>query len=61
MSYFYGATSISDAYLVALIIPTVISDFVGNAISTGFIPMYNKVGYESSTKQADKFMNNLIN
>ncbi|MDN6268360.1 MAG: murein biosynthesis integral membrane protein MurJ [Tetragenococcus koreensis] len=61
LSYFYGATSISDAYLVALIIPTVISDFVGNAISTGFIPMYNKVEYESSTKQADKFMNNLIN
>ncbi|WP_440898003.1 murein biosynthesis integral membrane protein MurJ [Amphibacillus sp. Q70] len=61
LSYFYGATSVSDAYLIALIIPTVIFTFVGNAISTGYIPMYNKIAFEFDKNKANTYTNNLIN
>lgn len=37
LSYFYGASSISDAYLISLTIPLVIFSFIGIGISTGYI------------------------
>ena len=36
----YGASMYSDAYLVAMNIPTVIFTSIGGALSTTFIPMY---------------------
>ena len=61
LSYFYGTSSISDAYLIALIIPTVFFDFLGVAIATGFIPMYNTIEKEQGLKKADNYTSNLIN
>lgn len=37
LSYFYGASNISDAYLISLTIPLVIFSFIGIGISTGYI------------------------
>lgn len=61
LAYFYGASSISDAYIIALTIPTVIFSFFGNAISTGYIPIYNRISKNSSIHEADLYTNNLIN
>ncbi|SDN09026.1 putative peptidoglycan lipid II flippase [Fictibacillus solisalsi] len=61
LSYFYGASNISDAYLIALTIPSVIFSFIGTGIATGYIPMYSKIeGMEGSLK-SDKYTNNLVN
>lgn len=60
LSYYYGTSEISDAYLTALIIPTVIFTFIGAALSTSFIPIYNEILKKESLKSANKFMNNLI-
>ena len=43
LANYYGTTNISDAYLIALSIPTLLYYFVGNAISTAYLPIYNKV------------------
>lgn len=61
LSYFYGASEVSDAYLVSLTIPTVIFAFIGTAISTGYIPMYSRIEKNNGSRAAARFTNNLIN
>lgn len=61
LSYFYGASGISDAYLISLTIPNTIVSFIGIGISTCFIPMYSNIEKEAGCDSADKFINNLIN
>ncbi len=61
LSYFYGASNISDIYLISLAIPTAIFGFIASGISTGYIPMYSKIEEEHGVKESDKYTNNLIN
>ncbi len=59
LSYFYGASDITDAYLVSLAIPTVIFSIIGNGIGTGFIPMFSRIKFEQGSEEAVRFTNNL--
>lgn len=61
LSYFYGASNISDAYLISLSIPMVIFNIVGIGISTGYIPMYSKIQKEYGEKEGNRYTNNLVN
>ncbi|WP_077369203.1 murein biosynthesis integral membrane protein MurJ [Anaerosalibacter sp. Marseille-P3206] len=61
LSYFYGASNISDAYLISLSIPGVIFTFVGIAILTGYIPIYSEIENNYGTGESHKYTNNLIN
>lgn len=61
LAYFYGASSVSDAYLISLTIPGVIFSFIGTGISTGFIPIYTDILNNKSEKEANIYMNNIIN
>ena len=61
LSYFYGASSITDSYLVSLTIPGVIFSFIGAGIGTGFIPMYSRIKHKQGSDSARIFTNNLIN
>lgn len=60
LSYFYGASIISDAYIIAITIPTVIFAFIGQAITTNFIPMYSKIENYEGEKKAKEFINELM-
>jgi putative peptidoglycan lipid II flippase len=61
LSYFYGASNISDAYLISLTIPGVIFGFIGVGITTGYIPMYSKIENSNGIKEANRYTNNLVN
>lgn len=61
LSYYYGTSGVSDAYIVALTIPTVIFAFIGVALNTTYIPMFNKIEQEDGTDSAIRFTNNLVN
>ncbi|MGO1368552.1 murein biosynthesis integral membrane protein MurJ [Senegalia sp. (in: firmicutes)] len=61
LSYFYGASSISDAYLISLTIPLTIFLFIGTGISTSYIPLFSDIEKEFGQIQANRFTNNLIN
>mgnify|MGYP000866754191 CR=1 FL=1 len=61
LAYFYGASSISDAYLISLTIPSAIFGFIGAGITTGYIPMYSKIEKEYGVKEGNKYTNNLVN
>ncbi len=61
LSYFFGASSISDAYLVSMTIPSVIFGFVGSGIMTAYIPMQSRVLDEEGDLEASKFTSNFTN
>lgn len=61
LSYFYGASNISDAYLIALTIPTVIFAFIGAGLFISYIPLYSHITQEKGVQLADRFTNNIIN
>ncbi|KAB3529701.1 murein biosynthesis integral membrane protein MurJ [Alkaliphilus serpentinus] len=60
LSYFYGASNISDVYLIAYTIPGIIFSFIGTGIATSFIPLYSDIDRRNGTRRADLFTNNLI-
>lgn len=61
LSYFYGTSVISDAYIISITIPSVLFGFVVAGLLAGFIPMYNQVEKEKGRLSADLFTNNVIN
>ncbi len=61
LANYFGTSNISDAYLIAASVPTLIFYFIGHSISTAYIPMYNKVKAEKGEKSAQKYSNNLLN
>lgn len=60
ISYYYGASSISDAYFIALTIPVVIFSVIGNSITAGYIPLYNNIVKEKDEKESKRFTSVLI-
>lgn len=61
LAYYYGASNISDAYLISLTIPGVIFSFVSVALVTGFIPLYTSILNEQGIVDGNKFTSNIIN
>ncbi|MGO4928341.1 murein biosynthesis integral membrane protein MurJ [Fundicoccus sp. Sow4_F4] len=60
LAYYYGASSISDSYIIAFTIPGVVFAFVGSGISNAYIPMYTKLETEIGVSKADDYTNNLV-
>lgn len=61
LSYFYGATNISDAYLISKTIPGSIFSFIAAGLTAGYVPMYTRISQEKGSQEADHFTNNLVN
>lgn len=61
LSYFYGASYISDAYLISVTIPGSVLGFIGIGIATNYIPLYSSIQKKESTQIADRFTNNVVN
>lgn len=61
LSYFYGASNISDVYLISLTIPTILFAVIGKGISAGYIPLYTRIENKESTETANQFTNNVVN
>lgn len=57
----HGASVISDAYITAVNIPTVIFAIIGAALSTTFIPLYLEIEQKKGKECALKFSNNIFN
>lgn len=61
LAHYYGASNISDAYLIALAIPNVLFVIIGRSVSTAFIPIYTKIENKNGRIKADAFTSNLTN
>lgn len=61
LAYFYGTSSISDAYLISITIPSVIFGFIAAGLVAGYIPMYSKIIHDDGEIVANRFTSNLVN
>ena len=61
LAYFFGASSLTDAYIVAFSIPTVIFGIIGLGIMNGYIPIYNQIKEISGNEMSKKFTINFSN
>lgn len=61
LAHFYGASNVSDAYIIALTIPTTFFVLIGRGVATSYIPIYTSIEKNSNIEEADRFTGNLIN
>ena len=61
LAYFFGASALTDAYIVAFSIPTIIFGIIGSGLLNGYIPIYNQIKENSNELMAKKFTNNFTN
>ncbi|WP_062108631.1 murein biosynthesis integral membrane protein MurJ [Bacillus niameyensis] len=61
LSFYYGASEISDAYFISITISGTVFSFIGVAISTSFIPMYSNISSQKNNTLADRFTSNVLN
>lgn len=59
LAYYFGTSSVTDAYMIAASVPTAVFYFVGNSISTAFLPMYNQIRRRNGEGKALDYTNNL--
>ncbi|SCH61612.1 murein biosynthesis integral membrane protein MurJ [Romboutsia sp. 1001713B170207_170306_H8] len=57
----YGASSTSDAFLVAMNIPAVIFTAIGTSLGTAFIPLFCEVNSSKGDRESIKYTNNIFN
>lgn len=55
----YGTSAVSDAYLMAVSVPTLIFYFIGHSLSTAYLPMFNQVRQKNGQQKALDYSNNL--
>ena len=60
LANYFGTSNVSDAYLIASSVPTLLFYFIGHALSTSFLPMYNKIKQEKGESAANRYTNNLM-
>lgn len=60
LSNFFGASFITDAFLISLVIPSVLFSLVGAGISTSYIPVYENIKAKYGENGANKFTNDLL-
>ena len=60
LANYFGTSNVSDAYLIAVSVPSLLFYFIGHALSTAYLPMYNKVRHDKGEKEAQKYSSNLI-
>lgn len=61
LTYFYGATEISDVYITSSTIPTILFASVGTALTTTFIPLFYELDKNNQREKSLKFTNNILN
>lgn len=57
----YGTGDVANAYVVAQIIPVIIFTFIQSGITTGYIPIYNRILKKDGEEAANNFTSNLGN
>ena len=61
LAYYYGASNISDVYLIADTIPNFIFAFIGVGIATTYIPVYSSILENDGKLRSDEFTSNFLN
>ena len=60
LSYFYGASSITDAYILAQSIPSGLLDFIGTGLFVSFVPVFNKIQKKDRKNFLDVVLSDIL-
>lgn len=60
LSYYFGASFVTDAYLISTSIPLVIFSLVGVGINSAFIPIFTTISEQESKERAFTFTSRLL-
>jgi len=61
MANFFGATYITDSYVMAIAIPGIIFGGLFSAVATSYMPLFSKITETDGEKAGSKFTNEVIN
>lgn len=61
LSYYYGASSLSDAYIISVTISNVLFSLIFTGLSTGYIALFSVIEMEFGKRSVARFTNNLVN
>lgn len=61
LSYYFGTTSETDAFFLALSIPTILLGVFTASTDSAVIPQYKRVCFESSKETADQLFSSIVN
>lgn len=60
IAWFFGASGFTDAYVVALAIPTVLTGLISNPVSTAFLPVFASYVAQDDKKGASKVASSVV-
>ena len=61
LANFYGASDITDAFLVAVNIPNIAIATIGSALATTYVPLYFEIKNKHGEDRTNNFTNNILN
>lgn len=61
LANYYGTGIVTDTFIIAFTIPTILFNFVSTGVMTGFIPMFTRIESEEGRPKALRFTSNLTN
>ena len=61
LTYFFGASIITDAYILSQTIPNTLFLLVSSAIGVSFMPIFNQMRSEKNDKEAEFFTTRMVN
>lgn len=61
LTYFFGASTITDAYILSQTIPNTLFLLVSSAIGVSFMPIFNQIRSEKGDKEAEFFTTGMVN
>lgn len=61
LTYFFGASIITDAYILSQTIPNTLFLLVSSAIGVSFMPIFNQIRSEKNDKEAEFFTTRMVN
>ncbi|STY28000.1 Virulence factor mviN homolog [Legionella wadsworthii] len=61
LSYYFGISYISDAFLISQTIPVTIFTFIGTGIITNYIPIFSDILVKEGFDKANRFSNKVFN
>lgn len=61
LAYFFGSSSISDAFVYSFSLPNAVFTMVLSAIAAGLIPTFSRIESKEGKEKSNLFLNNVIN
>lgn len=60
-AYFLGTSAVKDIYVIAALVPLLLSNFIAGTVTSAFIPRYHAIRRDRGAEEAGAFTANLVN